>query len=130
MTQTKTEARIRVETALQTATIAHPMTAEQVADKAEVGLALARHYIGRLMNCNDIVNLGKRRASRYAWAAAVPREVAESVSRIPSTNYTGEPASYTRPEGLRAFTLPSLQSGERVERRRPILIGAPQVARA
>jgi hypothetical protein len=115
-----------VEEVLRTGTLSNPLTVAQIAARSGVGLTLTRKKVnnccqkGRAHNTNADGFPGL-----YAWGPVPVPVPARRPDHRSSSGYDGrELQPFTgRPGAMRAFELPSIQNGERVERARPCLIG-------
>ncbi len=127
MTAKKTETRLKVERTMAAAPVGHPLTAQQISERCGVSLHLARHYIGRLIEAGLVRNVGSRATSAYVWRGNEPQEQRPAINtprEAPAPGYTGEKATHYRPAGDTAFTLPSVENGKHVERKRPLIVAA------
>ncbi len=117
----RTPLREAVEAALKTATIARPLTTEQIAALAGARLSLTRQTVRNIVAYGYAHRVDE---SRYAWGP-VPRPAPAVIER-----QTPKPGSYSGAE-LRAFTArptsnpPSLQNGRRVAHRAPLSLATP-----
>lgn len=130
----KSEDRKLVEAVLASAAAA--LRPEQVAALCGIELREARKHLAKLCNENLAHNVapGHRGAARYLKGRAPLGDAPQQrpVSRHANGHYDGrELQPFTgRPGAMDAFSLPSLQAGERVPRRAPRLIASnPEVRR-
>jgi hypothetical protein len=119
--------RLAVETVLRAAREALPITT--IALRADVRPDRARKIVSHFVNSNDAhsVSAPGQRHLLYAWGQPriETRQPAEPrLSYLERGNYTGaELLPYTgRPGAMDAFTLPSIQGGRAVERKRHVIV--------
>jgi hypothetical protein len=125
--------RRAVESVLRSATREKPVSAVDVAQRCRLATSAARAIVNNIVqrgwahNTTPGVN-----PSLYAWGPPPAAPVDASRYEAPEGSYNGaelRPFS-GRPGAMRAYELPSLVDGQRVERRAPILIGRkPDVRR-
>ncbi len=111
-----------------------PITRDQVATATGLPVADVRMHLSNLKLAGTIVNVGTAHDALYlhtsragAWAAATTGTAPTAPrTRIGEGTYTGAELQprCARPGAMDAYALPSLNNGQRVERRAPMLIGA------
>jgi hypothetical protein len=121
----KSPVRQAVEAALKRATAQSPMRMVDIAEHTGLGVEKVRTHVGNCVNLHLAYNInnGHRGAGLYVWGQP---ERAPQVERVPVMHqpvYVPPKPFYARPEGCIAYSLPSLHEGERIERKRPVLIG-------
>jgi hypothetical protein len=126
----KSPERQLVEHALRTATPEHPTTAQHIANVSGLSLATVRVHVSNCVNADLAYNVNGvgQVGAAYAWGIRPdPRRggnYAQPRDGIPSGRYTGEKPAPTRHGAMDAYGLPTLSNGERIERKRPFIIGA------
>jgi hypothetical protein len=128
----KSHERTAVENVLRAARV--PLDAPEIAARACVrNVERVRAALNNLSTENRIHRfdpLPGGRLNRYAWGPA-PATHTVTVRARPAGTYEGHELHpfAGRPGALEAFTVPSLQNGERVERRRPVILGSTSITR-
>jgi hypothetical protein len=103
-----------------------PRTAVQVANMSGQELKAVQCALSAAVKANRAHNTGSNKLGLYVWGPRPREEVPQSAGPYRATGYyTGEVPGHVRPGSMDFLKAPSVQNGEQIERRRPILIGAP-----
>jgi hypothetical protein len=119
-----------VEEALKTGTREAPIDAAEIASITGLSMSLVRTHVSNCVNTHLAHNVNKtgQVGAAYAWGMRPdPRRggnYAQPRDGIPSGRYTGEKPAPIREGAMEAYGLPTLSNGERIERKRPFIIGA------
>lgn len=107
-----------------------PLSSAEVTRLSALPAQQAKNRLSDLMRESLVVNVGWHNNALYTLTTYTDRPVQKRratpvfESRIPTATYTGEKPLPERPGSMKAYTLPSLENGNRVDRKKPILIGA------
>lgn len=124
----KKKTRYEVHNALKAGTIANPLTPEQVSAQTGIHITLVRNHIANTLRAGlaHNTNPDRRYVAAYAWGPKPMPETLHRERHTPTGIYDGRDLLRvsTRPGAMDAYSLPSVVSGEAVERKRPALVSS------
>ncbi len=116
------DARLRVEAALKEAT--GPLSAQAISDLSGISISLTRTHLGNAIHKGRARNINpKRNGALYLWGAAALPELTAGLPRFMVGTYAGEKPIAIRPGSMEAYELPSMERGQSIERKRPLIVG-------
>jgi hypothetical protein len=125
----KSAERLAIEEALKTGTREAPIDSPEISRITGIPVSVVRSHVANCLSRNLAHNVNAHGAvgAAYAWGLRPDFKsphVAQPRDGIPTGRYMGEKPAPIREGAMEAYGLPTLSNGERIERKRPFIIGA------